>query len=63
MELSVLDLLERMFVIVCGRAHRCKVPITNTRVLVGKITLVVSFPKTHIPIVHGYLGDATGTLP
>ena len=52
-ELSVLNLLERMFVIVRGRAHRCKVPITNTRVLVGNIISVAGFPKTHNSIIHG----------
>ncbi len=47
-DLSILDLLERMYVI-CGRAHRCKVPITNTRVLVGIIILVAVCPNnTHL---------------
>ena len=49
-ELSVLDLLER---IVRGRAHQCKVPITNIRVLVGNIISVAGFPKTYNSIIHG----------
>ena len=52
-ELSVLDLLERMLVIVRGRAHQCKVPITNIRVLVGNIISVAGFPKTYNSIIHG----------
>ena len=60
-DLSILDSLERMFVMIYGRAHRCKVPTTNTRVFVGNIILVAGFPRTHVLITHGWLDEATVT--
>ena len=60
-DLSILDSLVRIFVTICGRARRCKVPTTNIRVLVGIILKVAGFPRTHVSTTHGWLDEATVT--